>query len=147
MSNFARIADSPYAGGVLHKLEETTERLARIKYKRGYTFSAEIRYDQVFVIFKAKVEDSRRPQPEVRYEIARFGEETPYPLSPLPNAQPKMVDIQMPVSLPYYVHESPEERMFFTWFRDMLQLFERHESLEWYRVDGELYEDPHAPKK
>lgn len=141
MSNSVRIADSPYGGGVLAKLEEVTERLARINYKRGYSLSAEIRYDQVYVIFKAHVEDSRakryEPRPRAPYEYD-FG------IEPTRGQAVKMVDIQMALSLPYHVSESNEERLFFTWIRDSLYLLERHESLEWLRVDGELYEDPHA---
>lgn len=129
MSTYARIADSPYAGGVLHKLEETTERLARIRYKRGYSFSAEIRYDQVFVIFKAHVEDSRWNVTQMRT---------------LDDPVRKMIDIQMAVSVPAYVLNSSTERSFYTWFRDRLFNFEQHESLEWYRVDDEIYKDPHA---
>lgn len=128
MSNTVRIADSPYAGGVLHKLEEVTERLARINYKIGYSASAEIRYDQVFVIFKAHVVDSRQVIPPATYSGHTL----------------RMVDIQMPVSLPHYVLDAREERIFFTWVRDMLGHLEKHERDEWFRVDGELYEDPHA---
>lgn len=143
MSNFARIADSPYAGGVLHKLEQITEILARIQYKRNYSFSAEIRYDLVYVIFKAKVEDSRSLPAQHQYDYSPPAHPGELPYMHPPKAV-KMVDIQMALSLPYYVMESKEERTFLTWFRDSLFLFERHESLEWYRVDGELYEDPHA---
>lgn len=128
MSNTVRIADSPYGGGVLAKLEKVTELLARIQYKPGYSVKAEIRYDQVFVIFNAHVIDSRQYVPPVTYSGHAL----------------KMVDITMPVSVPYYVLDSGEERTLFTWIRDMLFQLERHESLEWLRVDGNLYEDPHA---
>ncbi len=33
---------------------------------------------------------------------------------------------------------------FCEWLLDMIELFERHEMLEWFRVDGKMWRNPHV---
>lgn len=62
--------------------------------------------------------------------------------------EPVVIPIAMTVVVPvHFEHLPPAERSdyFAPWLGSVLQDFEIHESREWLRRDGAIYDDPHLP--
>lgn len=91
--------------------------LGRVTYKRDFEFCVLSDGPVAGPMIRAsmRVEDSRRP--------STFG------------------SVQSTTTLPLAF---TDEYSFFSWFANWLIQLEKHESQEWFKVDGELFVDPHA---
>lgn len=107
--------------------------LARYTYKPG--FIMEIRpdgfgYGHVLSVRMA-VQDSREPRLDDEHWAGR-------PLGP------RMVQVGFNERMPPSIAERQDAEQFARWLAGALMKLERHESREWLRRDGEIYDDPHA---
>ena len=48
--------------------------------------------------------------------------------------------------IPYYVVEARDPDQFAQWLLHVLISLEEHEAREWFRRDGEIFDNPHKPK-
>lgn len=56
----------------------------------------------------------------------------------------RTTEVSANFQLPYYVLDNRDEGLFAEWLQRCLMEAERHESREWLRRDGVIYDDPHA---
>lgn len=94
--------------------------LTHFSYKPGWTFEARpvafaLGHYDVCVRFEFVTPNSYRPE--------------------------ELIRIASNERVPSYVIGKPEK--FAHWFQHALFSVERHESREWFRVDGEVFDDPH----
>jgi hypothetical protein len=92
-------------------------QLDRVSYRPGWKIEYhEGDWGDGWIVVRAKVPDTYDPGREV--EILHTGR------------------------VPSYLLDDDEET-FIHWLAHFLQGVERHESREWFRVDGAIYDDPH----
>jgi hypothetical protein len=56
----------------------------------------------------------------------------------------RTVPVRSTNSIPPYIEEQRDEDLFARWLQSVLFEAERHESQEWLRRDGQIYDDPHG---
>lgn len=96
-------------------LEEIREELADVLYKPGWHFEAyQHREEGIWVAIHVSLENSYRPGQSVDICVRS-------PLPPIPDTD--------------YLH---------VWMNWRLDRIDNHERREWYRVRGEIRDDPHA---
>jgi hypothetical protein len=103
------------------------QQLRRFTYRHGWHLSVETSpvYEALLLVMYT-AQDSRKPNFTV----------------PIP------VRIALPVPgyiFSIYEHQELDEaeKVFGKWLQESLFYIERHESREWLRKDGEIYDDPH----
>lgn len=55
----------------------------------------------------------------------------------------QQVEILHSFPVPYYIIEQGDEQLILKWLARTLQQVEIHESREWFRVNGAIYDNPH----
>ena len=114
-----------------------TEVPHRISYKPGYTLDmlpprntgdmftitseSRIPGQWTFVV-KFETEDSFKPGGTWNGSVY-FSDHPPHCISP--------------------IGDITDRALFFDWIRDCFIRLERHESREWFKIDGKMYDDPH----
>lgn len=108
----------------LRELERVRAELARFTYRPGWELSVE----PIESLFAASV----------GYLIVRY--ETPDTYNPDILTLHQQVRLLLPP--PELIIDNGSD-MFARWLQDALFEIERHESREWLRRDGEIFDDPH----
>ena len=101
-------------------MSDLADRLRRFSYKPGWTITLGEENGRPAIVVVARVPDVHDPQ---RSTIVRGGE-----------------------ILPRNV-EALDDEQFIALVRRAKDVVERHEADEWFMVDGEPVNDPHAPKE
>lgn len=103
------------------------KQLARFTYKPGWTFSIEptnpaLSYIRHYLTIVVDVEDTYRPGHMIK------------------------IGGQYPIFRDVHLTDETAERMFALTLATHIESAEIHESREWLRRDGEIYNDPHKPR-
>lgn len=97
-------------------------QLSRFTYKPGWTFMITDVGGAIALSIIVRVRDTYHPD--------------------------RMIDVGKQVFIPHHItditHESAAEAFFARFLSDHIKDIEIHESREWLRRDGHLYDDPHA---
>lgn len=123
--------------------------MARVTYKPNVVIEVRPTNDVVstyrdlpaVIVVKMYVPDSRRTQPPVSFEwIDRSMRWTDGEL----DSRRITHDVEL-IEVAGFYHVPPylTEVEFYGWLRSILKSLEMHEFDEWYRVDGEIANDPH----
>lgn len=132
---------APWAGDSEQEqtLRMAQEFLGRFRYKPNWHFEM-TRQPQMgtpCVRIKVLVEDSRAVDmygPSNAWECPRCNSINGAPRIPIEGMYP----------IPMLSRMQAPEKLFFDFLHQCVWSVERHESDEWFRVDGELRHDPHA---
>lgn len=100
--------------------------VALVQYKPGFTISVRPPragdYGVGAVVLSANVPDSRNP-----LEVVAIGRSC--------QVSPHLIEV---------CRRKGGAKEFYRWLFGEILSFERHEAQEWYKVNGELFDDPHA---
>jgi hypothetical protein len=116
------------------------ETLRRFRYKPGWQFGMCRREGGPVVRAEFMAENSRHPSPYPRYKEPRMVAE-----GPLLIERDDLIPISGEFPAPPPITDAEDDVKFFDWLHEVVGFMEDHERDEWFRVDGILRCDPHAP--
>lgn len=112
------------------------QQLDRFTYKPGWRFEYFNALGEDYVSIMMEVPDSRgKTQPVRPYRVGFDGQLVTEPLTVKVGGRHPVPDV---------IVDRCDEGGFAHWLLMMIDLMESHEIREWFRLDGELYDDPHA---
>lgn len=124
------------------------EILSRITYKPNVFFSADYHDGRWRLRIVMWAEDSRKPFDPWKIERREVESFFSYDQGVVrPNflefvgPQRPLMEVMGNFTIPFF--RDDEEEIFIHWFRQMIRGMEFHEMDEWFRLDGELTNDPH----
>lgn len=135
-------------GSMLYLSEEAGQvhgYLSRFTYKPGWEFHVRCapESDAVMLEVMFRAEDSRRgPHQVPSYREMRFTAGEPFRIE-----RDDLIPITGQFAVPRLAQMYEPEQRFFDWLHRTIRFMEQHECDEWFRVDGYLPYDPHAPGK
>lgn len=133
-------------------LVEVSELLTRFRYKPGYVFRAvppASVYDQVDIEVGYYTQDSYGKgrldvQTDIDYDRIGYLTDRMFQTARRQSAIVELIPIYGKFPMPPYVIS---EAGFWDWMhKSLIRQIEQHEIDEWFRVDGQVVHDPHAPR-
>lgn len=118
------------------------EQLGRFTYKPGWIVEANRspQHGGIMVTIAFHAEDSRRgPNQIPRYREMTFTAGEPFRVE-----RDDLITIAGNFVLDSYVFEHHSDKFLYDWLRHKISVMDQHEIDEWFRVDGQLLNDPHV---